>query len=123
MNTFFKLHFLCPLIWMCCNRSLNHKINRLHERCLGIIYSVKKSSFGELLDKDESVSIHHKNIQKLGIEMFKVLDGESPQMMNEIFCIRDEASHELQQRSRFHMPSVTTVYRVTESIGFLGPKT
>ena len=31
MNAFLKLQFnYCPLIWMCCNRSLNNKINRLH---------------------------------------------------------------------------------------------
>ena len=31
-----------------------------------VIYSDTKSSFDELLDKDESVSIHHQNIQQLG---------------------------------------------------------
>ena len=61
---------------MCCNRSLNQNINRLHERCLRIINSNKKSSFDEWLDKDEYVSIHIQNIQKLGIEMFKVIKGE-----------------------------------------------
>ena len=48
---------------MCCNRSLNHKINRLHELCLPTIYSDKKSSFDELLDKGEAVPIQHRNVQ------------------------------------------------------------
>ena len=52
-------------VWMCYDRYLNHKINRLYERCLRIIYSSKKSSFDELLDKDKSVYIHHQNIKKL----------------------------------------------------------
>ena len=64
---------------MCSNRSLNHKINRLHEIRHRIIYSDEKSSFDELLDKNESVCIQHQNIQKLGIKMFKVLNGENPQ--------------------------------------------
>ena len=52
MNTFFKSQFnYCPLVWMCCNRSLNTKINRLHERCLRIVYNDKKSNFNELLVK------------------------------------------------------------------------
>ena len=75
-----------------------------------------------MLDKDESVSIHHQNIQKLGIEMFKVLNGENPQIVNETFRIRDETSHKLPQRSCFHIPSVNTVFSGTESIRFLGPK-
>ena len=62
---------------MCSKRALNHKINRLHKRCLQITHSNKKPSFDELLDKDESVSIHHQNIQKLGIEMFKVLKSKN----------------------------------------------
>ena len=120
MNVFFRSQFnYCPLIWMCYNRSLNHKINRLHERSLRIIfYSGKKSSSDELLDKDESVSIHHQNIQKLGIEMFKVLNGENPQIVNAVFRIRDETSYEPRQGSCFHVPSVRTVSAVHKVYDF-----
>ena len=64
MNAAFRSQFnYCLLIWTCYNHSLNHKTNQLHERCLRIIYSDKKSSFDELLDKNESVSIHYQNVQ------------------------------------------------------------
>ena len=62
MNAFFKLQFnYCPMIWMCCNRSLNNKIDRSHERSLRIAYSDKTLDFRELLEKDGSVSIHYQN--------------------------------------------------------------
>ena len=65
MNAFFKSQFnYCLLVRMCCNSSLNTKINRLHERCLRIAYNDKKSDFNELLVKDGSVSIHHQNLPK-----------------------------------------------------------
>ena len=54
--------------------------------------------------------------------MFKVLNGENPQIVDEIFCIRDETSYELRQRLGFHMPSVNTVFSSTEIIRILGPK-
>ena len=54
------------------HRSVNNKINCLHERCLRIVYSDSVSSFEDLLDKDRSVSVHVKNIKTLAIEMFKV---------------------------------------------------
>ena len=38
--------------------------------------------------------------------MFKVLNGKNPQIVNEVFRIRNEASYEPQQKSRFHIPSV-----------------
>ena len=49
MNAFFKSQFnYYPLIWMCSNRSLNNKIDRLHKRSLQIVYSDKTLDFGEL---------------------------------------------------------------------------
>ena len=48
-------------------KKLNNKINRLHERCLRLIYSDRISSYEELLDKDNSVPIYQnlQNLQKL----------------------------------------------------------
>ena len=51
----------CPLIWMFHSRTLNNKINRLHEKALRIVYGDYKSKFDELLEKDSSFSIHHRN--------------------------------------------------------------
>ena len=86
INAFFKSQFdYCPLVWMCWNRSFNTEINRLHERCLRIVFNDKKSNFNELLPKDGSVSIHHQNLQKLVVAMFKVSRSLSPKMVNELF--------------------------------------
>ena len=44
MNSFFKLQFsYCPQVWMCHSRTVNKKINNLHERCLRVIYNDKIS--------------------------------------------------------------------------------
>ena len=73
MNSFFTSRFnYCALVWMCHNRTINNKINRLHERRLRIVYNDNKSLFQELLNKDEGVTIHVKNARALSIEMFKV---------------------------------------------------
>ena len=52
MNAFFKSEFIyCPLTWMCHSRIINKKVNRLHERCLRIVYCDKQSLFQELLER------------------------------------------------------------------------
>ena len=90
MNAFFRVQFnYCPAVWMFHNCSLNNKINWLHERCLRIIFNDKHSNFEVLLIKDNSVSIHHNNIHTLAIEMYKVANGMSPEVMNDIFKLRE----------------------------------
>ena len=73
----------CPLVWMFYSRSLNNKINSLHERALRITYG---DSFENLLKNDNSVSIHHRNIQALATEMFKVKNNNAPEIMKELFA-------------------------------------
>ena len=70
----------------------------MHERCLRIVYNNKKSNFNELRVKDGSVSIHHQNLQKLGVEMFKVSKVLSPEIVNELFQLTEQIPYELRQR-------------------------
>ena len=52
MNYFFDSQFnYCPLFSMCHSRRDNTKITNLHGRCFWLIYSDKKSSYEELLEK------------------------------------------------------------------------
>ena len=66
MKVFISSQFsYCPLIWMNHSRTLNNKINRIHERSLRVVYDNKAVTFQELLDKDKAVSIYTKNLQIL----------------------------------------------------------
>ena len=44
-------------------RTLNNKINRLHEKVLRIVYGDCNSKLDKLLVKDSFFSINHRNIQ------------------------------------------------------------
>ena len=62
-NSYFLSQFnFCPLIWMNHNKSINNKINNLRERALRLIYCDHSSNLQELVKKDNSVTIHRKNI-------------------------------------------------------------
>jgi len=64
MKAFITCHFnYCPLIWMFHSRALEEKINKLHERCLRIVYSNLDSSFEDLLKLDDSSTFHQRAIQ------------------------------------------------------------
>ena len=72
---------------MCHSHLMNNKINRLHEKCLRIVYSDKTSSFEELLDKYRSATILKRNLQVLATEMFKDYRNLSPNIVAEIFTL------------------------------------
>ena len=124
MNSFFDSQFnYRPLVWMCHSRRNNTKINNLHERCLRLIYSDKKSSYEELLGKDGSVSIHQRKIQVLAAEMYKVKSGYTPKIFSDLFNQREIGPYNLRRHLEFTVPLTRTMYDGTESISYLGPKT
>ena len=57
------------------SRKSNNKINRIHERALRLIYNDSRTSFEELLVRDQSYTIDHQNIQQLLIEIYKSQNG------------------------------------------------
>ena len=72
IKTFTESQFAyCPLVWMFFSRRSNNRINHLHERTLRIVYNDHSSTFEDLLAKDNSVSIHYRNIRLLAIELHK----------------------------------------------------
>ena len=109
MNAFFNAQFnYCPLIWMLHSRQNNNKVKHLHEICLRLIHNDKLSSYQELLEKDGSVSIHHKNIQSLAIEMFQIKHGHSPEIVSDIFT-QTTQHYNFRQNRDFRIRSVKSV--------------
>ena len=54
------------------SRKLNNRINSIHERALRLVYRENKATLEEILHKDNSVTVHYKNLQLLATEIFKV---------------------------------------------------
>ena len=52
-------------------RVLNIQTNQLRGRSLQMVYRGSQSSFYELLQKDHSLTIYHRNIQSMTIELNK----------------------------------------------------
>ena len=118
LKSFIEAQFnYCPLIWMCHSRALNNKINRLHERALRVVYKDKSLTFEQMLEKDGSFTIHQRNLQKLAIEMYKVKNGLSPEVMASLFTLKSRGNGD------FVIPQVKTVNRGVETIRYRGPLT
>ena len=109
LNAFITAQFsYASVIWMFHSRKANNRINRIHERALRLAYKDYTSTFDELLLKDNSFKVHHRNLQKLAIEIFKVKLGLAPEIMKNIFPII-ENPYDLRNETKFKSRNVHTV--------------
>ena len=94
MKVFINAQFgYCPLVWMFHSRTLNNRINKLHERALRIVFKNNNATFDDLLKLDGSVTVHDRNIQTMAIELFQVIKGLSPLIMNEVFQLTESSNY------------------------------
>ena len=121
MQSFILSQFgYCPLVWMLHSRKLNTRINKLHERALRLVYQEENTTFEELLKKDESFTIHERNIQTLGIELYKVAYGLAPEIMRQVFPCNPQGKYPWD--NIFQTFNVKTTSWGLESLGHLGPR-
>ena len=99
---------------------LNNRINKLHERSLRIVYQDNKASFDELLKRDESFTVHQRNIQTFCIELYKVAYGISPPIMKLVFPLNPRGRYVWENIFRTH--NVKTTAWGLETLSHIGPK-
>ena len=123
VNAFFKCQFsYCPLSWMFHSYTLNNNINRLHERRLHMIYNGNTTSSTDLLEKGDSISVHHRNLQDPATELYKFANGLSPKLVSDCFETDNLTVHNTRNRSTFYFRPIRTFLLGTESLSHLGPK-
>ena len=101
------------------HRGTTHKVNHLHERSLQILYQDYLSSYAELLQKDNSVTVHTRNIQLLTIEIYEVKHIISPNFIRGIFP-QSDSTYNL-RNSDFKRTKVNTVLLGSETLQYIGP--
>ena len=72
--------------------------------------------------KDNSFSIHERNIQNLAIEIHKFLNGLSPSLLNNLFHKNISNSYNLQIHKELYSKNPKTVKYGTETISYMAPK-
>ena len=111
-----------PLVWMFHTKRMNNRLNQLHERALKLAYNDHMSTFESLLQRDNSVTIHSRNLQLLATKMYKLRNGLAPKIMEDLFPLR-EINYNIRGCNVFKSSHANTVYFGKETLSFRGPKT
>ena len=82
-----------------------------------MVYEDYTSTFEALLKIDGSVTIHHRNVQLVAVEMFKVKHGFCPEIMKDLFQLRQCPDG----TSKFIIPKVNNEYMGKLSLRYFGP--
>ena len=78
----------CPLVWMFSSKGYYKRINKIHEKSLRFILYDYESSFDSLLSTLNEKAINQRCINVLLTEVYKYLNGYFPDLMNEVFYLR-----------------------------------
>ena len=95
------------------SRLIINKINRLHVRCLRIVYRENQSTFEELPQKDNTVSVHQRNFQFLATELYKVLNVLSPDLMKDVFPLNDDSGYSTRNKRIFKSRNMVLILWLT----------
>ena len=83
----------CPLVWMFCSRQSNNLINKIHERSIRISYKDQKTSYQNLLETHNELTIQQRNLQVLMTEIYKIVNGVATPFMNSLIEFRCNKSN------------------------------
>ena len=94
-------------------------LSRLFERALRIVYDDDVATFDQLLAMGKSVFIHHQNIQRLLIEIYKALNDISGNSLKELF-VRRKSTISVWSKPELVIPSVNSIFKGKNFSRYLG---
>ena len=78
---------------MFCSKKSTKKINAVHERSLRIIWNDYESLYSLLLlEEAHQIAFHQWCISSLMIEVYKYMNGHSPDIVNDIFKLENKCN-------------------------------
>ena len=118
VNAYILPYFLyCPLIWMFCHKKDINRINKVHKRALRAIQGNFSLSLTELILLENTVGIHVRHLQILMTETYKSLHNENPQIVSNLFELKDRP-YNLRGKMLLRIPPAKTTTYGTNSLFF-----
>ena len=98
---------------------MNDKVKSVQKRALRVLPNDYTSSFVELLHRNEEVTIHDKNLQKLMLEVYRCMTSANPSFLWEIFN-KKVLPYSLRTNNLLQLPNTRTKKYGNESLSLRG---
>ena len=105
----------CPLVSMFCSRQSNDLINKVHERGLRLTYIGETKDFQQILRGQNKITIHRRNLQVLMTQVYKIVSGIAPPIINYLFQFRCN-THSIRNFQEFFKENRKTVKYGMETV-------
>ena len=106
---------------MFCSQTSNNMINKIHERAMRLILNDHTSDFDTLLQNNNDTCNHHRNIQTLMIEIYKMKNNLNPPIMDNMFERRNN-TYNFRNFQEFAAKRKRTVKMGLETLNYRFPQ-
>ena len=79
-------------------------------------------SYEELLKIDNSTSVHHRNTQIFANDLYKIVNGLSPDTMKDVSLLNNSLSYNTRNRRTFHSRPKRSITYDFETLSHRAPK-
>ena len=121
-RTFILSNFsYCPVVWYFTSKKSMNMIAKIQERALRFVLKDYLSSYEELLQTLQDVPIRITILRCIAIEVYKILNDQSPSYLNNLFEVID-VPYDLRDSNVVEQPLVRTVTYGIKSLRYFGAK-
>ena len=121
-RTFILSNFsYCPVVWYFTSKKSMNMIAKIQERALRFVLKDYLSSYEELLETLQDVPIRITILRCIAIEVYKILNDQSPSYLNNLFEVID-VPYDLRDSNVVEQPLVRTVTYGIKSLRYFGAK-
>ena len=106
---------------MFCSRQTNNMINKIFERVSRIVLNDHISDFETILRNKNDITIHHRNIQTLMVELFKIKYDLAPPIMDSVLN-RRTICYNFKNLQEFQSERKRTVFYSLETTSYCVPQ-
>ena len=98
------------------SRQLNNRLSKIQERALRLVYKDNKLTLDDLLKLDNSVTIHQRKPQILATKIFKRKSSLVPEIMTEVFEMKEPHYNLRSEASHFKRENVKSTHHGIQSV-------